>query len=186
MKSLIREKVFRKHYSKLLQSRKKKDARPSVNTVTSVTILTSSKVCTMEELKTSASYFSDLGIICHPYFLVYKSDDLDLLQDVIVIHAENCKYGVPNQDLLVKWLAKKSDLLIAFNPKKELLIKYLCAASNSKLKSSIKTEGIRYEDLDIDIWVDDHRSVNIPLNERCQLIYEMITSLGIRPPLIGD
>ena len=111
---------------------------------------------------------------------------MDILEDINLIHAENGKYGVPNQEILIKWLANKTDLLIVSYSFKELLIKYLCAASNSKLKSSIKHPKVKPSDLDIDLWVDPHQDKTLLIRDQCELIFDTIAKLGMKAPLIGE
>ena len=186
MRGILQDKLFNKHYLKLIHSQSSSSKKPSVNTVSSVTLLASAKNHSQEDIIEARRYFLNLGLICEVYIIFDKKDEASLLPEYHIIDREQCKwYGIPSQEILIQWLANKTDLLIVSNPDQQLLIKYLCAASNSKLKSSIAYKKEYMNDMDIDLWIDIGDRSEASLTEQCKLTYRMIANLGIRPPVIG-
>ena len=185
MRSLFREKFFKKHYDKLVHSRSSM-SRPSVNSVSSVTVLTDSRLHDTDELHKTLDYFRSMEMVCHIYLTKNKNQVVELTRDVHVIKLEDCEwYGVPSQEILISWLANKTDLLIVANPNNLLVMKYLCAASNSKLKTAITYDGKKIDDPFIEFFVDVDQKEYLPLDKQCKLIYSALSKIGIRPPVIG-
>ena len=186
MRSLFRERVFKKHYKNLIESRQGRTGKPTVNQISSVTILAAAKNHSLKDLEEAPKYFTEMGMTCYTYIVQDGKDVLEELTDFHIIKSDECLwYGVPSQEILIKWLAHKTDLLIVSNPGQDILIKYLCAASNSKLKSSFHTNGLQKKDMDIDLWVSNNGE-EISLKEQCKLIYETLTQLGLKPPIIDN
>ena len=185
MRGLFKDRLFNKHYSKLLSDKKNKTQSSFVNTISSITLLAKAKDHTYLELERAPKYFRDLGMSCDLYIIVDKNDEIKSIPGMKTIDRQECMwYEVPSQEIIIKWLSNKTDLLIVSNPQ-GLLMKYLCAASNSKLKASTPGKGFRPEDLDIDFWVEPKASDDVTLSAQCRLTYEMLAKLGIRPPVIG-
>lgn len=186
MRGLLRDKLFKKHYKKLIHSRSNKDRKSSINTISSITILATAKDHTLEALEQAPKYFRKMGITCDIYVLRDKNHQFESVPNFNIIDREECMwYGIPSQEILIQWLAKKTDLLIFSDPTQQPLMKYLCAASNSKLKSSFTFSGYETDDLDIDLWIDTKASDNKSLSNQCKLTYKTLLNIGIRPPVIG-
>ncbi len=187
MRGILRDRLYNKHYNKLISSRSGKTKKQSINTFSSVTILAPVKYHKVDDLLKAHKYFSKLNVACDIYALEEKAETMDMTANVTIIKREECEwYGVPSQEILIQWLANKTDLLIMSNPDSLPLMRYLCAASNCKLKSSMVYEGQETSDLDIDLWVDVDNAKSIPLDKQCDLTYSTLTKLGIRPPVIGS
>ena len=186
MRGLLKERLFRKHYNSLLESRKNKKSKYTVNTVSSVTLLASSKHHTLDIIAKAPKYFRNMGMTCDVYIVRDKSDFIDVSAGVNLINTHECTwYDVPSQEILIKWLANKTDLLILSNPDRQPLLKYLCAASNSKLKSTLNYKHQQNDDIDIDLWIDIANPEKVNLEEQCKLTYSTLTRIGIKPPVIG-
>lgn len=186
MRAIFRERLFKKHYDKLILSRKDRVPKAAVNSISSVTILAIAKHHPTDELKKSLAYFQSMDMACHIYLLIEKGEEVEIDKDVHIIHQEECEwYGVPSQEILIAWLAHKTDVLIVSNPNDNLLMKYLCAASNSKLKTSLTYQGKKMNDPSIDFCVDVPQNSVLPLYEQCTTIYTYLTRIGVRPPVIG-
>ena len=127
-----------------------------------------------------------MGMACYVYVIREKGEIIEKNKYVHVINHEECEwYGVPSQEILIHWLSHKTDLLIVSNPNNKLLMKYLCAASNSKLKTCVTYQGEAVRDRYIDFCVDVQQANLLPLLDQCQLIYTNLTKIGMRPPVIG-
>ncbi len=186
MRALFKEKLFKKHYDKLIVSRKEKSRKPSINSILSITILVAAKNTTAEDIRKSMFYFQRMGMICYVYVIKEKGEVVEKIKDVNTISQEDCLwYGVPSQEILIDWLSNKTDLLILSNPGNMLLMKYLCAASNSKLKTSVTYQGKDLKDQNIDFCVDVPQAELLPLIDQCQLIYTNLMKIGMKPPVIG-
>lgn len=186
MRGLLKERLFRKHYNRLLESRKTKKLKSAVNTISSVTLLAAAKHHSLDIVVKAPKYFRNMGMTCDVYIVRDKSDDIDVTAAVNLIDISECMwYDVPSQEILIKWLANKTDLLILSNPERQPLLKYLCAASNSKLKSTLTYEHQQNDDIDIDLWIDVANPEKVNLEEQCKLTYTTLTRLGIKPPVIG-
>ncbi len=186
MRSLFGKRIYRKHYNKLLQTRKDRKRIVLINSVSSVTILVAARDHTIHDMERAPKYFRNMGITCRLYVVKEKNDELDSLTDIHVMKTDQCLwYGVPTQELLVKWLAHKTDLLIVANPKNIPLVNYLATASNSSLKSSMALPGYKRENLDIDLWIESP-SQTLDLAEQCVLTYETLMKIGAGPPLLGE
>lgn len=185
MRGILRDRLYNKHYNKLISSRSK-STKKSVNTISSVTILAPGKYHKSEELNKAHKYFSKLNIACDIYVLQEKNEVAEVASHISIIKREDCEwYGVPSQEILIQWLSNKTDLLILSNPDRLPLMKYLCAASNCKLKSALSDPIIDIDELDIDLWIDAKAASSISLAKQCELTYTTLTKLGIRPPVIG-
>jgi|GEM_PF-2123285 len=186
MRSILKEKLFRKHYNKLLHSRRDKTHKDSINTISSITILAAAKNHSVDSIKKAPAFFRKMDLQCDVYVVKDPSDQIDISANLNLISSKDCMwYGVPSQEILIEWLANKTDLLILANPDREPLMKYLCAASNSKLKSTLTYRDQQNDDIDIDLWIDIANANNVTLEEQCRLTYMMLTNLGLRPPVIG-
>ena len=185
MRALFRDRLFNKHYDKLIEDRKTKRPQTSINTISSITILAQAKDHSYVELEKGPGYFRHIGIACDLYVIVDKGDEIKNIPGMRTIDVSECEwYGIPSQEILIKWLSNKTDLLIVSQPD-GLLMKYLCAASNSKLKASMTIQGRSNDDMDIDLWIDSGEKREISLLQQCRITYETLTKLGIRPPVIG-
>ena len=186
MRGLLRDRLFKKHYNKLIQSRSKKGHKTSINTISSITILATTKDHSIEALEKAPKYFRKMGITCEIYVLKGKKEHFDIIPEFNIIDREECMwYGIPSQEILIHWLEKKTDLLIFSDVAQEPLMKYLCAASNSKLKSSFTYKGYEQDDLDIDLWIDIKEAEEQSLIKQCKMTYKTLLNIGIRPPVIG-
>jgi len=185
MRGILRERLFNKHYDKLLSNRSGKKSF-SVNTISSVTVLAPASFIKEGDLKKTKLYFDKLQIALHLYLLREKGDPVTDIDRVSIINREDCEwYGVPSQEILIQWLANKTDLLIMSDPDHLPLMRYLCAASNSKLKSSLHSHKINKQDYDIDLWIDTPTAENITVAEQCRRTYTTLSNLGVGPPVIG-
>jgi len=137
-------------------------------------------------MKDIKSFFDKMQISLHIYLLREKGDPLTEIDRVNIISRDDCEwYGVPSQEILINWLANKTDLLILSDPDRLPLMRYLCAASNSKLKSAVIDNIIDREKYDIDLWLDASSGGTLSLYEQCEQTYLTLTKLGIGPPVIG-
>ena len=185
MRGILRDRLYNKHYNKLINSRSE-SSKKSVNTISSVTILAPAKHHPRGHLTNSYKYFGNLNIACDIYVLQEKNEIAEVDQYISVIKREECEwYGVPSQEILIQWLSNKTDLLILSDPDRLPLMKYLCAASNCKLKSALAHENLDAHELDIDLWIEAKDTSIISLAKQCELTYTTLTKLGIRPPVIG-
>jgi len=185
MRGLRRERLFNKHYNKLIKT-KSSDQTFSVNTISSITILAQATYIEDSDLRSSRSFFDKMNLSLHIYLYRGKGDHISELDRVSIINEEDCEwYGVPSQEVLIQWLANKTDLLILHDPEGLPIMRYLCAASNSKLKSTIYKSGMNQEDYDIDLWLDHKQAQYLSLTEHCRQTYNTLSRLGIGPPVIG-
>lgn len=185
MRGILRDRLYNKHYNKLISSRSE-STKKSVNTISSVTILAPGKYHPSEQFSKANKYFSKLNIACDIYVLQEKNETVEVGEHISIIKREECEwYGVPSQEILIQWLSNKTDLLILSDPDRLPLMKYLCAASNSKLKSALAHPQYDAHELDIDLWIDAKGTSSISLAKQCELTYTTLTKLGIRPPVIG-
>ncbi len=185
MRGILRDRLYNKHYNKLISSRSESNKK-SVNTISSVTILAAIKHHPFGQLTNAHKYFAKLNITCDIYVLQEKNEVADVANHITVIKREDCEwYGVPSQEILIQWLSNKTDLLILSDPDRLPLMKYLCAASNCKLKSTLSRSDLDVHELDIDLWIDPKESSTISLAKQAELTYTTLTKLGIRPPVIG-
>jgi hypothetical protein len=187
MRAFLKERLFRKHYDKLLNTRRKISGSTTINTISSITILTAARHHDWGSIKSAYRYFSNLKLSCDIYVVRDAGDNIevDSIPNLHLIDAKDCMwYDVPNQEILIDWLANKTDLLILSDPDQMPLMKYLCAASNSKLKSTIKHSDQVDDDIDIDLWIDMSHSEDKSIITQCRTTYEMLTNIGIRPPVL--
>jgi len=185
MRGILRERLYNKHYSKLLSTRSDKSTS-SVNTFSSVTILAPARFIKEDDLKKTKSFFDKMEVRLHLYLLREKGDPIAEIDRVNIIERDDCEwYGVPSQEILIQWLANKTDLLILSDPNHLPLMRYLCAASNSKLKSGLSSDKIKRDDYDIDLWIDPSSSGSTSLFGQCKQTYGTLSKLGIGPPVIG-
>ncbi len=186
MRGILRDRLYNKHYNKLINSRSESAQKKSINTISSVTILAPITHHTSEQLSKGFKYFSKLNIACDVYVLQEKNEVAEVVEYTTIIKREDCEwYGVPSQEILIQWLSNKTDLLILSNPDHLPLMKYLCAASNCKLKSALTDNRMDKNALDIDLWIDTKDISIVSLEKQCELTYTTLTNLGIRPPVIG-
>ncbi len=185
MRGILRDRLYNKHYNKLISSRSE-STKKSVNTISSVTILAPGKHHLSEQFNKAHKYFTKLNIACDIYVLQEKNEVTEVDSHVSIIKREECEwYGVPSQEILIQWLSNKTDLLILSDPDRLPLMRYLCAASNCKLKSAMALGNLDPDELDIDLWIDAKDASSISLEKQCVLTYTTLTKLGIRPPVIG-
>lgn len=181
MIKLIKSYFFNKHYQKLLES--KTESKPTaINTFSSVTIIGSGEHHPSATLREASLFFKKLDIDCHLFMTIKdKNDNGD--NDINYISKEDCLwYGVPRQELLIKWLSHKTDLLISLFPQETPLHNYLVASSNSRLKSGIKM--FEQMDFSLDFTLSDSMASKLSPIEQCKKIYSSISSIGVRPPII--
>lgn len=168
---------------KLLASQKAKERVIDVNTLSSVTILVSSEKYTTEKLKEAIDFLRNKGLKAHGYIIVPQINP-DEKTKIEQLSKKQCSWaGVPQQSLLIQWLARKTDLLIVLNPLQDPLLKYLTACSNSKLKASLDFEGDK--DVSIDIFINNPKALSAGLKDQCKAIYQTLESIGVRPSMIG-
>ncbi len=185
MRRILRDKLYNKHYDKLLRTRSARSGS-SVNTISSVTVLAPASSISDSDMKDIKSFFDKMQINLHIYLLREKGEPLSEIDRVNIISREDCEwYGVPSQEILINWLANKTDLLIISDPNRQPLMRYLCAASNSKLKSAVYDDNINRESYDIDLWIDSSSGVPLSLYKQCEQTYRTLTKLGIGLPVIG-
>jgi len=184
MRSILRDRLFKKHYDKLFSTKSDKSTK-STNTFSSVTILAPAKYTDNKDLRATRVYFDKMQISLHIYLLREKGDHIGELDRVSVISREECEwYDVPTQDILIQWLANKTDLLIMHDPELLPIMRYLCAASNSKLKSALTNPKLSEDDYDINLWIDLGKDSRTLLSQS-QHTYRTLGNLGIGPPVIG-
>ena len=185
MRRILRERLYDKHYSKLLRTRSVSAGR-TVNTISSVTVLAPANSIQNDDLKKVKSFFDSMQTGLHLYLLREKADPVTDIDRVNIINREDCEwYGVPSQEILINWLANKTDLLIVSDPERLPLMRYLCAASNSKLKSAIFDHQVDREQYDVDLWIDASSGASLSLFKQCRQTYLTLTKLGIGLPVIG-
>ena len=185
MRRILREKLYNKHYDKLLSSRSAQSSS-SVNTISSVTVLAPANSLEDDDLKKVKSFFDAMQINLYLYLLREKADPLTELDRINIINREDCEwYGVPSQEILINWLANKTDLLILSDPERLPLMRYLCAASNSKLKSAIFDQDVDREKYDVGLWIDASSGASLALFKQCRQTYLTLTKLVVGLPVIG-
>lgn len=184
MRGILRDRLYNKHYDKLLSTRSDR-AGSSINTISSVTVLAPVKYVTELDITKTRQFFDGMQITLHFYLLREKGEHISDFDRVSIINIEDCEwYGVPTQEILINWLSNKTDLLIMNDPDRLPIMRYLCAASNSKLKSTVHTSDMSRDHYDIDMWIDAG-SVVLSLTDLCKRTYETLSKLGVGPPVIG-
>jgi len=179
---MIKKSLFNKDYQKLLASQNAKERVSDVNNLTSLSILISSNNYALEKLNETIEFFRSKGLKAYGYTVVQNIDPEEKSK-IEQLSRKHCSWsGVPQQSLLIQWLARKTDLLIALNPDKDPLLKYLTACSNSKLKTSLDFGGNK--DVSIDIYVNDPRVLSAGIKKQCQAIYKTLESIGVHPSVI--
>lgn len=177
---MIKKSLFNKDYNKLLASQKAKERVHDINTLASISILVSSDKYAIENLKGAVDLFRKKGLKAYGYIVVPQVNP-DEKTKIEQLSKKQCSWsGVPQQSLLIQWLARKTDLLIALNPAQDPLLKYLAACSNSKLKASLDFGGDK--DVSIDIFINDQKVLSAGLKEQCSAIYKTLESIGVKTP----
>ena len=180
---MIKKSLFNKDYEKLLASQRAKERVPDVNALASVSILVSSEKYAIEKLKEALDFFRNKGLKAYGYIIVPQVNP-DEKTKIEQLSKKHCSWsGVPQQSLLIQWLARKTDLLIALNPLQDPLLKYLTACSNSKLKASLDFGGEK--DVSIDIFINDPKVLSEGIKDQCRAIYQTLESIGVHPSMIG-
>lgn len=132
----IKNLLFNRQYAKVDDV----DRAPLVNRVNallSITLLVDGSKHTISEMTEAMSYFNRLNIDCDAFLVL--SDHLQT-QDTrvnIITKDDSHWYEIPKQEMIIKWLQHKTDLLIVLNPSHSRVIKYLSATSNSLLKTAV-------------------------------------------------
>lgn len=176
MKSLVKQRLFDKHYKKLVENTSKRSKGSSINNCASATILVSGAHHRADDLRKAAKLLAQQGIKSHLYMITSNPEGNDD-EGVTVISKSDCSwYDVPSQEVLIDWLAQKTDILIADNPKGAPLLLYLTASSNSRLKTSIEYKG--QHDPAIDFYVSTDNPLEMPLHKKCELIYQTLLHIG--------
>jgi hypothetical protein len=108
-----------------------------VNSLLSITLLVDGSRHVVNEMTEAMLYFNKMGIDCDAFLVVpdtAQSED----NRVNLISKDDCHwYDIPKQEMIIKWLQHKTDLLIVLNPSNSRVIKYLSATSNSLLKTAV-------------------------------------------------
>lgn len=179
---MIRKRLFNKHYDKLLASQNAKVKPDDINTLSSVTILTSTEYSKEEDLIAVKAYFLKRKLKAYAYMITAKEIPAENESKLDFISRKQCSwFGVPKQGILIEWLRRKTDLLIAINPSDDPLIRYLIASSNSRLKASLDYGGVR--DSSIDIFVNEPGVNSKSLMDQCQMIYNILEKVGVKPDI---
>ena len=175
---MIKKSLFNKDYNKLLASQKAKERMQDINTLSSISILVSSENYAIKNLKEAIDSFRKKGLKAYGYIVV-KEVNLDEKTKIEQLSRKQCSWsGIPQQPLLIQWLARKTDLLITLNAAQDPLLKYLSACSNSKLKASLDFGGDK--DVSIDIFINDPKVLTEGLKEQCMAIYQTLESIGVK------
>ncbi|MEL6389566.1 MAG: hypothetical protein AAFQ02_05350 [Bacteroidota bacterium] len=176
MIAAIRNRIFQKHYARLLSRQTAR--RPNVNTFSTVTILVEGENARASDLRAAKKYFEQHQIQAYPYLVDQSEKGIDH-EGVSVISRENCTwYGVPNQELLINWLAQKTDLLITSNPNDLPLLRYLNASSNSRLKASLAYETS--VDPAISLYVQTDKPERVSIKKQSEIILSTLQQIGLK------
>lgn len=175
---MVRRRFFNEKYDKLIASQMSRPVSDETNHLQTVTILNDAKIASFEELSQTVASFRKMGIKAYGYFCT--ADPLEDPSSAIVqLNKKDASwYAVPNQSILIEWLSRKTDLLIAINPFEDLFIRYLIAASNSRLKASLDFNKSQL-DLNIDFYVKVKKDHKPNLLADCKLIYRMLGELSV-------
>lgn len=177
---MIKKSLFNKDYEKLLASQEAKERVQDINTLASMSILVSSEIYALENLNEATTLFRKKGLKAYGYIIV-PTVNLEEKTKIEQLSRKQCSWaGVPQQSLLIQWLSRKTDLLIALNPSQDPLLKYLTACSNSKLKASLDFGGDK--DVSIDIFINDPKVMSASLKKQCLAIYQTLESIGVQAP----
>jgi len=80
MRGILRDRLYNKHYNKLINSRSESAQKKSINTISSVTILAPITHHTSEQLSKGFKYFSKLNIACDVYVLQEKNEVAEVVE----------------------------------------------------------------------------------------------------------
>lgn len=178
MISAIKEFMFQRHF-KRLHHRPVQPAEGQINRLNSITILCKSPFHPVLEVREAVQYFRARDIICQAYIFDPKATEpwSDGMIELIA-KDEFQWFGIPKKNLLIKWLSYKSDLLIFLNPDHSARMRYLCAASNSRLKSTVDYGHRLDEFVDFSLQLNTLESKNV--KELCRSIYEALENISSR------
>ncbi len=180
---MIRKRLFEKHYNKLIASRSSKQAPRDINALSSISILVRSAAFSARDLQEARSYFSNRGLSVFAYLIGSIGDIPEEVENIELINRkESTWFGVPDQELLIQWLRRKTDVLIAINPDDDPFYRYMVASSNSRLKASIDIGGDA--DSNIDFYVRSSLSLKKSLLDQCKIVYESLESIAAKPRII--
>lgn len=151
----LKRKLFLKQLGKL-KTHSYQTPTNQINTLSSFTILATSAHCQIRDLSEAVTKLKKLGLEGGAFFAPDRSEDVTLQPYTEIINKEDYNwYNIPTQDFLVKWLSVSSDLLIVINPDHSPLLRYLCAASNCRLKAAIDFGYERDEAIDFYLTLKD-------------------------------
>jgi len=178
MLDLVRKQYFRKEYEVLLTSQDLRAKSEEPNELKSITILCDSNRNQLVDLEEVVAQFRKRGVKTYGYFCTDETEVVKKTRIGLLSKKEASWYRVPNQKVLIDWLSRKTDLLIAINRDQDLFMQYLIAASNSRLKASLDFGSVK-RDISIDFYVKVKKAHNGTLVEDCNLIYEMLEELSV-------
>lgn len=178
MLDLVRKKFFNEEYEKLMASQEIRPTPEGPNHLRSVTILASQKSDSLNDVNACVSKFRKNGIKAYGYLIVQDPSIENKTKIGLLSRKDASWYGVPDQNVLIMWLSRKTDVLIAINKYQDLFMQYLIAASNSRLKSSLDFGNLP-RDRNIDFYVSVDKNHKVDLLKDCRLIYNSLHQLGI-------
>ena len=133
----LKKYLFDQQYRKV-KLENKSFLKNKINGLTSITILADGAKYDLQAMVESVNHFSKIGIDCDAFLTTDREDSVNNERVELINTKTECHwYNVPKPEMLIKWLQHKTDLLIVINPNRSRLIKYLCASSNSLLKSAV-------------------------------------------------
>ncbi len=172
---------IKKHYYKthLNKIPARESSKGRTNQLRSVTILSDDDFSNISDMRDAMGAFERAGIQADGFLVSTKADDSD--DTIVIIGPKDIHwYDIPKQETMISWLQHKTDLLIVLNPNSSPVIKYLCASSNSLLKTAVAFSGDYDEYVDFCIEVADDRQKNI--GGLCQAIYTELLRINRLEP----
>lgn len=145
MVDMIKRYFFNKQYEKV---RAISDKTKGTNRLQSVTILAEHPTYTTDDLKKAMNFFKKKDLECDGFMVVTElTEQTD--NSIQYISKKDCYwYDIPKQEVLIHWLQHKTDLLMVIDPNGSRIMKYLCASSNSLLKSAVAFDNDCEENID--------------------------------------
>lgn len=111
--------------------------KTKTNVIQSLTLLTDAQHYDEGQMVDAIAAFTTMGLDCNG-FLINASSAVSADERIELITSKDCTwYDVPKQNVLVKWLQHKTNLLIVINTGAHPTIRYLKITSNSLLKSAV-------------------------------------------------
>lgn len=152
----IKEYLFKKELSRVTPQ-EKTFLKTKTNVIESVTILTDAQHHSVDEMLEAVNAFVKIGIDCDG-FLINAQTNEPVDERIELITPKDCKwYNVPKQEVLVKWLQHKTNLLITVNKSAHPAIKYLTATSNSLLKSAVVFDDTMTDSVNFSLQADPNK-----------------------------